>query len=548
MSGPTPRGAGMALQDSSAPHVLQASFDDLYSATYTILDDAKTDHDLVKLYKGSHGSPDPHPLVTDFGEFFFRTRRGLLAYASATVNPHHPPALADLDLFDAGYTPRVRTRAAFDLLASAVRRPAETAADVMAYVTSRTHHLGAYRGGSSGYEDEAQAFAAAHFRSAGLTTDPRQVLVFCGGAKGAFMAFCAALMCRRNHDDLCHLGGLLLTPAGYYQSLRLIPPVFGGDIHVAGELTSDTVSRWLDQTCDQLRRCIYVPLVNNADGQVLTAARARSIAHVILAHNNAHPGRPVYVLADDVYAGSYLNPDCQGLPIAAVTGADLGDPALGRMSDWTLSVVTASKTFALPTARVAFATSTSPALLRAVGHYRTVLSQGRVPQVTELTAAAALCLTPQTWIDTWNSRYRAVLDELTARVNAVNAAVGFGALRIEAPAGGWYLPLRISPALVPGAASSVDVFAALLHYGGASRRSGIAMLPGELFGYRACDGGFLLRGTLAAGERELRQFTDRLHAAVTCLAGPQGPALAERAMRRARTVADVDAILASCRY
>ena len=63
-----------------------------------------------------------------------------------------------------------------------------------------------------------------------------------------------------------------------------------------------------------------------------------------------------------------------------MSGADVGDPALGRMSDWTLSVITASKTFALPTARVAFATSTNPALLSAVGHYRTILSQGRVPR------------------------------------------------------------------------------------------------------------------------------------------------------------------------
>jgi len=372
------------------------------------------------------------------------------------------------------------------------------------------------------------------------------VLIFCGGAKGAFMAFCAALMCRRDHDDLHRLGGLLLTPAGYYQSLRLIPPVFGGDIHVASELTADTVSRWLDETSSQPRRCIYIPLVNNADGQVLTAARARSIAHVILEHNTACPARPVYVLADDVYIGSYLSPGCDGLPIAAVTGTDLGNPALGRMSDWTLSVVTASKTFALPTARVAFATSTS--LLRAVGHYRTVLSQGRVPQVTELTAAAALCLTPQTWITMWNSRYRTALAGLTARIQAVNATAGFDAMRLDASDGGWYFPLRISPALIPAARSSVDAFAALLHYGGAARHTGIAMLPGELFGYRTHPGGFLLRGTLAAGEEELRRFTDRIHAAVACLTGPDGPAAARHAMTRARTIADVDAILASCRY
>lgn len=526
---------------------LQSSFDDLYSATYAILDDAKADHDLVKLYKGSHGSPDPHDIVTGFGEFFFRTGLGLFAYASAAVSPGQPPGLADLDLFDIVRSPRVPTRAAFDLLASFIRRPGETPADVLTYLTSRRHRLGVYRGGSTGYQDEAQAFAAAHFRSTGVAASPGQVLVFCGGAKGAFMAFCAAIMCDRNHDDLRRPGGLLLAPAGYYQSLRLIPPVFGGDIHVADQLTADSVSRWLCETRGQPRRCIYVPLVNNADGHVLTAARARSIARVVLDHNRSHPGAPVYVLADDVYVGSYLSPDCQGVPIGAVTGADLGNPALGRMSDWTLSVVTPSKTFALPTARVAFATSTSSAILRAVSHYRTVLSQGRVPQVTELTAAAALCLTPQAWISAWNARYQAFLADLTAGLSMANAAVGFDAVRIDPPEGGWFIPLRIAPALVPGATSSLDVFAALLHYG-TRHDSGIALLPGELFGYRGSASGFLLRGTLAAGEQELARFTRRLHAAVWCLAGPQGPAVAAQAMRRVRRVADVDAILASCRY
>ncbi|HCU91354.1 MAG TPA: hypothetical protein DHU96_00755 [Actinobacteria bacterium] len=546
MSGARERaGGGVMACEIPAP---QTSFDDLYSAVYAILDDAKTDHDLIKLYKGSHGSPDPHPLVTGFGEFFFRTRRGLVAYACSAVNPHQPPTLADLDAFDADYGPRIQTRAAFDLLARAARRPHERTADFLAYVTGRTHQLGAYRGGSSGYDDEARAFAAAHFRHAGLDTTPSQVLIFCGGAKGAFMAFCAALMCRRRHDDLRHLGGLLLAPAGYYQSLRLIPPVFGGDIHVTSDLTGETVSGWLAETNGHPRRCVYVPLVNNADGRVLTAARARSIAYAVLNHNVAHPASPVYVLADDVYIGSYLIPGCEGLPIATVTGADLGDPELGRMSDWTLSVVTASKTFALPTARIAFATSTNPALLGAVGHYRTVLSQGRVPQVTELTAVAAICLTPQTWIDEWNSRYRTRLAELSTRVNAINATAGFEAFRIQTPDGGWYLPLHVSPTLIPGAASSVDAFAALMHYDGDSHGSGIAMLPGELSGYRACDDGFVLRGTLAASEEDLCRFSGRLRDALAQLTSPEGPGLVQQALKRARMIADVDAILAGCRY
>jgi aspartate/methionine/tyrosine aminotransferase len=340
----------------------------------------------------------------------------------------------------------------------------------------------------------------------------------------------------------------MLAPAGYYQSLRLIPSIFGGEIHVTSELTGETVSRWLAETADHSRRCVYVPLVNNVDGWVLTNARARSIARAVLKHNAARRSRPVYVLADDVYAGSYLSPDCEGVPIAVMSGADVGDPALGRMSDWTLSVITASKTFALPTARVAFATSTNPALLSAVGQYRTVLSQGRVPQVTELTAAAALSFTPQSWIDAWNSRYRAALADLTARISAINAEAGLVAYQVGAPEGGWYLPLRVAPSLMPGAASSVDAFAVLLHYGAEARNTGIAMLPGGLFGYRNDGDGFVLRGTLAVPADDLCRFTGRLRDAVVRLTGPGGPELVAQAMKRARGVADVDAILASCRY
>lgn len=537
-----------ALQQRGGGPVLQSGFDDLYSSVYAILDDAKTDHDLVKLYKGSHASPNPHPVVTDVGSFFFTHRRGLLGYACHRVSPRNPPNLADLDIFDAEQHPRVGARAVFELLFPLLARPGETAGDVLRHLALRTHDLGAYRGGSSGYDEESRAFAAAHFRRLGVPASPQEVLVFCGGAKGAFTAFCAAIMCRRHHDDLQHLGGLLLTPVGYYQSLRLIPPLFGGDIHTTSELTGTTVAQWLKETTGQPRRGVYIPLVNNADGAVLTPSRARSVARAILEHNTTHPSRPVYVLADDVYAGSYLKPGCQGRPIGAVTGAELGDPNLGRMSDWTLTVVTASKTYALPTARVAFATTTSPTLRSAVAHYRTVLSQGRVPQASELTAAAAICFTPQTWIDDWNATYRNTHTELTGRINAINARLGLHAVHIDPIEGGWYLPLRISPQLLPAAASSVDAFTILLHYGQDDPSSGIALLPGELFGHRDHQDGFMLRGTLAAGDRNLGRFTTRLSQALSVLSGPDGPTVIGQALSRARRVADIDAIVANCRY
>jgi aspartate/methionine/tyrosine aminotransferase len=549
-----------AGESPNAAPALQASFDDLYTATYEILDAAKADRDLVKLYKGSHASPTPHPVVADFGEFFYRRRRGLIGYVCQAVNPDGEPTLADLDAWDRDYIPRVGVRDVFELLAATVRRPQESTADVLTYLATRTHRLSGYRGGSSGFDDEARAFAAAHFRDAGISVAASQVVISTGGAKGVFMAFCGGLMCRRRHDELRHVGGLMLAPTGYYQSLRLIPPLFGGSIHVADSLTGATVRAWLADTAGHANRCIYVPLVNNADGRVLTRDRACAIAAAVLEHNASYPGRPVYVLADDVYTGSYLTSGITGQPIGAITGEDLGEPALGRMSDWTLSVITPSKTFALPTARIAFAATTSPALHAAVAHYRTVLSQGRVPQIDELTAAGAICWTPQSWIDGWNGRYRAALTGMQNALQSINAAAGFDAFTIEAPEGGWYLPLRVSSRLIPQAASGVDAFAVLLHYGGNDRDSGVALLPGELFGYGAYGQGqpaglgrdrpheLLLRGTLAADERDLGRFTARLREATTALLSPAGPEIIQAALKRARQVADVDEILATRRY
>jgi aspartate/methionine/tyrosine aminotransferase len=459
--------------------------------------------------------------------------------------------------WDRDHLPRVSARGVFDLLAKTVRRPHENTADVLAYLSNRTHRLSGYRGGSSGFDDETRAFAAAHFRDAGIPVTPNQILISTGGAKGHFTAFCGALMCRRRHDELRHIGGLMLAANGYYQSLRLIPPLFGGSIRVTDALTGATVRDWLADTVGHANRCIYVPLVNNADGQVLTRDRACAIAAAVLAHNASYPGRPVYVLADDVYMGSYLALGITGQPIAAITGEDLGEPALGRMSDWTLTVVTASKTFALPTARVAFAATTNPDLLAAVAHYRTVLSQGRVPQIDELSAAAAICWTPQSWIDGWNGRYRATLDRIREALLRINATAGFDAYTIGNPEGGWYLPLRISPRLIPQANSGIDAFAVLLHYGGDARDSGIAMLPGELFGYGAraqeLPAGLarpdqlVLRGTLAADKRDLDRFITRLKDATTALLGASGPEIAQAALKRARRVADVDEILATRR-
>lgn len=105
------------------------------------------------------------------------------------------------------------------------------------------------------------------------------------------------------------------------------------------------------------------------------------------------------------------------------------------MGEWTVTVMSPSKTVALPTARVAFATTTSAGMRAALAHYRTVFSFGRVPQAGELSGVAALCLTPQTWIEDWNTEYRHRLALLTAGLDGINAELGDEVYQIQHPQG-----------------------------------------------------------------------------------------------------------------
>jgi aspartate/methionine/tyrosine aminotransferase len=514
---------------------------DLYSAVYAVLDDAKTRHRLVKLYKGSHLSLDPHHAVSGFGEYFARHRRGLLGYACAQINPDGPPEPADLAAYDAAHQPRIPTQQLFDEIAASTGHAGESPELLLGRLAGRTHHLGAYRGGSSGYDEEARAVAALHFRQLGIPSRPGQVLVSCGGAKGHFLAFCAALMCRRRFNQLDHDGGIVLAPEGFYQSLRLIPAIFGGTIDTLPRLTGPAVHRRLIQTAHHPNRALYVPVVNNATGEVLDTTLARDVATAVLAHNSAHRANPVFVLGDDVYAGSYLDPHLTPTPIGAVAG----------MSDWTVSVVSPSKTFALPTSRIAFATTTNRQLAAAMRHYRTVLAHGRTPQVTELAAAAALALTPHDWIDQWNHRYRRRLTTLTTHLTRINRELGDNLLDLRLPQGGWYVQLRIARRAFPiPITSSIDAFAILLHYQPDQTDSGLGLLPGELFGtrLRPTDRAVTLRATLAVTDADLTTFTTRLRDALQFLAGEHGPAICQQALHHARTIADFDTILTHTSY
>ncbi|MCS7484687.1 aminotransferase class I/II-fold pyridoxal phosphate-dependent enzyme [Umezawaea endophytica] len=529
----------------------QAKFDDLYSSVYRILDEAKKKHRLVKLYKGSHASANPHQVVTDFGQHFFREQRGLFSYACSQRDGTRPPTVDDLDEFDLQHRPRTSVRAAFDILSNKCRRRDESPDSFLSYLVKREHRLGAYRGGSSGLDDEARSFAVAHWNQLQFSVTMDDVMVFSGGFKGVFFGFCASLLYERDYEELRPLGGRILVPEGYYQSLRLIPPLLGAELSVTPDLTAESVNHWLQTTTGHTGRAVYVPIVNNANGRVLSRDRALGIAAAVLRYNQRHPDSPVFVLGDDVYEGSYLTADLHPQPIGAITGHDLGDATLGRMSDYTVTVTTPSKTFAYPTCRIAFAATTNQKLRDSLAHYRTLFSYGRVPQIDELSGIAALCLTPQTWVDDWNRVYRSKLAFLQSELANINDALGFNAFHLDKPEGGWYASLRVSPRIFSTKlTSSIDAFAVLLHYGEDRTDTGVALLPGELFGYRYRpdnpDDTFILRGNLAVGFDDLREATARLRSMAFALR-TWGPQIEGRAKQRARAVADVDGIVSRLR-
>lgn len=133
---------------------------------------------------------------------------------------------------------------------------------------------------------------------------------------------------------------------------------------------------------------------------------------------------------------------------------------------------------------MAYATTTNLVMRAALAHYGTVFSFGRVPQTGELSGVAALCLTPDSWVDGWNAVYRARLAVLAGGIDAINRDVGCEVFQLQHPQGGWYFALRIAQHLFGAdVTSGVHAASVLLNYGQDRRDTGIAMLPGELFGY-----------------------------------------------------------------
>lgn len=490
---------------------MSSRFEDIYTLAYRALDEGKANRNALKAYKGSHFSHRPHQTSLEFLQYFSKNQCGLFSFAARYFNKDGPIKLSSLGLFDLHTKPRISVKNAFDYYYQIFSKPGETKQQCLERVAEREHFLGFYRGGSSGFEDESLCFGTMHFRNQQIPAKANDIMIFLGGFKGAVLAFCGAIMTERDHDKTLHKGGVLLVPKGYYQSLRLIPSIFGGTIDCQNDYSTESIKYWLYHHSSPIK-AIYLPLINNENGKALSQEEAHKIAKIILTYNAKHPGQPAYVIADDVYVDSCINKHVTPTSIASVAGSDIGDGALGHMYDWSVSIVTSSKTFALPTTRISHATTGNNELREGMMYYRSALSQGRVPQIEELFSLAAICFTPTEWINGWNNLAEQNLKYLKKEMSILNKQIGFVAYDFEMPDGGWYLPLRISRKLLPALVSSSTELAYLLCAYSQEKESGIAALPGELFGYRMSDSNewFSLRLNIANDQNFLDELISRL--------------------------------------
>jgi len=494
-----------------------------------LIDKFKQDRKVVKLYKGSHLSDQPHQVVFDFLNYFSKTKRGVISFMKEN---------------GLSASSRCNIEEVIDSLYDRHAKAGETRTEFEKYIDTRQHNLGLYRGGSTGFSDESKALVASYFKNYNFDLDESDINIFSGGIKGAFICFCAAIFAHHDFDEISMNGGVFLMPVGYYQSLRNIPSLFKCQINVADIYSHGVVKAWIESTSNIKRRAIYIPTVNNSNGVIINKTQIEKIISLVIQENLA--GRELYVFWDDVYRGSNLTNvfEDNSIPFNIEVNGNTYN-----ICDYAVVATSSSKTYALPTARVSFTGTKNKALFKAMEHYQILLSYGRISQIDELTALVAILCTPQKWIDEYNAIYRKNLRYLDSRVTELNKK-NFGdkkIISINRPDGGWYFILLIDKSIVDSKIdSSLGFLSIMLSYSN-EQNSGIACLPGELFGY--INGNkFAFRGTLAIAEKDMQRLITYLDDMLKILTSEESAILIEQKVKELGEMLDIGKLMENTRY
>nr|CEL13552.1 hypothetical protein [Kibdelosporangium sp. MJ126-NF4]CTQ99238.1 hypothetical protein [Kibdelosporangium sp. MJ126-NF4] len=272
----------------------------------------------------------------------------------------------------------------------------------------------------------------------GHAAPAERIQVFEGGITHVLNALVGATMLPEHTDNY------LLAAAGFDPSSMDPLPGLGSTV-ILKELTEDLLRddwfvNWANPS-DQI--VLYVPLVNELTGQVLTRERAHGIARAVLSYNRDRGNRrPVLVFANDSDNDSFHDEKVSDYaqPIGMVSGAELRNSTLGHMSDWTVTAV-APRTAGSSTADVSFAFTNNPDLHAALATKATDHTQWPVEDKL---------LTASPWTSKDRNRVTRNLRYLRQAASRTNSKLGFNAVSVSRrTAAGWHTAIRLHPRVFP---------------------------------------------------------------------------------------------------
>jgi len=386
--------------------------------------------------------------------------------------------------------------------------------------------------GSTGYLDysagqvESHALMKNYFQNMGLPVQDNQV-VMGTGYKNLYHTLLNVLMTKdttldENGRDLRKRDcGTILVPRGHYQSLVKAPSWHNSRLKVIERMDGENIRKELEDRGDI--KAVYFSVVANPSGEVMPEKQIREISETVLEYNEKNPDNPVFVIADQVYNGSILKDGVKIFSIASVIGEN------SKMFDYTITIVSPSKTLGYASARVGFAASGA----WIPGDKSSVISRMEkvldnegcdgIEVSNEVGVVAAYSFSSQEWINNNSSYIKSQLEHARQHVNSINSSVGYQFLEINNPDAGWYILSKFSRKNLPSLIEdSADLMVYFMNYNYCAGNSGFICRPGSQFGYEATNlppNDFLiLRSTLAMKLEDLDDFFRRFKDGIVKLA------------------------------
>jgi aspartate/methionine/tyrosine aminotransferase len=386
--------------------------------------------------------------------------------------------------------------------------------------------------GSTGYLDysagqpESHALMKNYFQNMGIPVQDKQI-VMGTGFKNLYNTVLNVIMTKdvvldKNGRDLRERDcGTILVPKGHYQSLVKAPSWHNSCLKVIERMDSVNLKKELEDRGDI--KAIYFSVVANPSGEVMPEKQIREISEVILEYNKKNPDNPVFVISDQVYNGSILKDGIEIFSIASVIGDN------SKMFDYTITIVSPSKTLGYASARVGFATSGA----WIPGDKNSIISRMEkvldnegcdgVEVSNEVGVVAAYSFSSRNWINDNSSYIKSQLVRARQHVASINSSVGYQFFEINNPDAGWYILSKFErkklPALIK---DSTDLMIFFMNYNHCTDNSGVICRPGSQFGYEAVNlpppEFLILRSTLAMKPEALDDFFCRFKEAILKLA------------------------------